>query len=104
MPNYKSSFLWFPNVAAMTSFLVDNTDEDGLMFAVGIDNTQWRLAVWRKYSTTTVDNINVFPANGIGRWIMLQSAIPTLTPFSWNSSDVNMWNSSDVNQWNTAIN
>lgn len=71
MPNYKSSFLWFPNVAAMSSFLLDSTDEDGLMFAVGFNVTDWKLAVWRKNSTATIDNSKVFAANGLGRWIVL---------------------------------
>ena len=73
MPNYKSSFFWFPNIAAMSSLLLDETDEDGLVFAVGTDPTNYRIAVWRKNSTATIDNNTVYAANGLGRWIVQQS-------------------------------
>lgn len=101
MPNYKSSFLWFPNIAAMSSFLLDATDEDGLLFAVGIDNTNWKLATWRKSSTATIDNVTIFAANGPGRWVMLNSA-STPTAFSWNSDNDADWNSDSAVNWNTA--
>lgn len=101
MPNYKSGFIWFPNIAAMTSFLLDSTDEDGLMFAVGIDNTNWKLATWRKNSTATIDNTTIFEANGPGRWVVLEST-PTTVLFSWNSSDEAQWNSDNIDNWNTA--
>lgn len=109
MPGYKSGFLWFPNIAAMSSLLLDSTDEDGLLFAVGIDSTNWKLAVWRKNSTATVDNSKIFSANGPGRWVMLESVTPEPTPtptpapaFVWNSSDTTAWNSSSATSWNTA--
>ena len=74
MPNYKSSFLWFPNIAAMSSLLVDSTDEDGLVFGVAVDNSNWKLVTWRKNSTAAIDNTTVFAANGPGRWIALNSS------------------------------
>ena len=104
MPNYKAGFLWFPSIAAMSSLLVDSTDEDGLVFAVGIDSTTWKLATWRKSSTATIDNITIFAANGPGRWVMPEvTPAPTPTPvFLWNSGDVADWNNSSATDWNTA--
>jgi hypothetical protein len=99
MPNYKSSFLWFPNVAAMSSLLLDSTDEDGLFFAVGVDDTTWKLATWRKSSTATINNTTIFAANGPGRWVILDS---TPTAFLWNSGNVADWNSDSATNWNTA--
>ena len=101
MPGYKSSFLWFPNIATMSSFLLDATDEDGLMFAVGVDDTNWKIATWRKASTATVDNATIFSANGPGRWVVLGTE-STVTAFLWNSGDANAWNSGDIDNWNTA--
>lgn len=100
MPNYKSGFLWFPNIAAMSSLLLDSTDEDGLVFAVGIDSTTWKLATWRKNSTATVDNITIFAANGPGRWVTLDPVVDI--PFNWNSGDIADWNSGSEADWNTA--
>jgi hypothetical protein len=105
MPNYKSGFLWFPNIAAMSSLLLDSTDEDGLVFAVGIDSTTWKLATWRKSSTATIDNITIFAANGPGRWVVLEtvSNLPVSNlPFVWNSGDIADWNNSSATDWNTA--
>ncbi len=103
MPNYKSSFLWFPNIAAMSSFLLDSTDEDGLVFAVGVDATNWKLATWRKNSTEAVDNTRIYSANGPGRWVILETATLPPLAFAWNSSDANAWNSSNLTDWNSDV-
>lgn len=100
MPNYKSGFLWFPNIAAMSSLLLDSTDEDGLVFAVGIDSTTWKWAAWRKGSDATIDNITIFAANGPGRWVTLDPV--SSLPFVWNSGDIADWNNSSATDWNTA--
>lgn len=98
MPNYKASFFWFPNVAAMSSFLLDNTDEDGLSFSVGIDETNWKIATWRKNSTAAIDNSVIYAANGPGRWVVLDSTpIPV-----WNSDISSSWNSDLMTNWNVA--
>lgn len=101
MPNYKSGFIWFPNIAAMTSFLLDSTDEDGLMFAVGIDNTNWKLATWRKNSTATIDNTTIFEANGPGRWVILDSGV-TPVAFSWLSENSSDWIFGTSEDWLTS--
>lgn len=71
MPNYKSKMLTFLSIGEMTSLLLDNTDEDGLLFAVATDSTNFKIVMWRKNSTATVDNETVYPANGPGRWHVL---------------------------------
>ena len=104
MPNYKASFFWFPNVAAMSSFLLDNTDEDGLVFAVGVDTTNWKIATWRKNSTAAIDNSVIYAANGPGRWVVLEptpTPTPTPTPI-WNSDISSSWNSDLMTNWNVA--
>ncbi|MEY3067374.1 MAG: hypothetical protein RLZZ532_4166 [Cyanobacteriota bacterium] len=100
MPNYKASFFWFPNVAAMSSFLLDNTDEDGLVFAVGVDTTNWKIATWRKNSTAAIDNSVIYAANGPGRWVVLDST-PIFIPV-WNSDISSSWNSDLMTNWNVA--
>lgn len=71
MPNYKSENLTFLTVAEMTSMQVDSTDQDGLLFAVATDSTTFKMVMWRKTSSATIDNELVYPANGPGRWHVL---------------------------------
>lgn len=71
MPNYKSKMLTFLSVSEMISMALDSTDEDGLLFAVATDATNFKVVMWRKNSTATVDNETVYPANGLGRWHVL---------------------------------
>lgn len=71
MPNYKSDNLTFLTVAEMTSMLVDNTDQEGLLFAVKTGATTFKMVMWIKDSVATVDNESVYPANGLGRWHVL---------------------------------
>ena len=71
MPNYKSKMLTFLSIGEMTGLLLDNTDEDGILFAVATDATNFKIVMWRKSSTATVDNETVYPANGPGRWHVL---------------------------------
>lgn len=71
MPNYKSKMLTFLSIGEMTGLLLDNTDEDGILFAVATDSTNFKIVMWRKTSTATVDNETVYPANGPGRWHVL---------------------------------
>ena len=71
MPNYKSKMLTFLSIGEMTGLLLDNTDEDGILFAVATDATNFKIVMWRKTSTATVDNETVYPANGPGRWHVL---------------------------------
>jgi hypothetical protein len=71
MPNYKSKMLTFLSIGEMTGLLLDNTDEDGILFAVATDSTNFKIVMWRKNSTATVDNETVYPANGPGRWHVL---------------------------------
>lgn len=73
MPNYKSKMLTFLSLGEMSSMLLDNTDEDGILFAVATDATNFKIVMWRKNSTATVDNENVYPANGPGRWHVLET-------------------------------
>jgi len=68
MPNYKSDNLTFLTIAEMTSMQVDSTDQDGLLFAVATDSTTFKMVMWRKTSSATIDNELVYPANGPGRW------------------------------------
>ena len=71
MPNYKSKMLTFLSIGEMTGLLLDSTDEDGILFAVATDSTNFKIVMWRKTSTATVDNETVYPANGPGRWHVL---------------------------------
>lgn len=73
MPNYKSKMLTFLSIGEMTGLLLDNTDEDGILFAVATDSTNFKIVMWRKNSTATVDNETVYPANGPGRWHVLET-------------------------------
>lgn len=113
MPNYKASNFWFPNRAAMMSFFVDATDEDGLVFGVGEGETEWGMYAWRKNSNATVDNARIFPANGIGRWVRLSVGEPdtpepddtlpgieddTLTP-AWDTITAAEWESITESEW-----
>lgn len=79
MPNYLAN-RWFNSTSEMSSFLVDATDEDGLgPFLVRLDDTNFKLVVWRKSSTATIDNNAIFAANGPGRWVALVSSSNTNT-------------------------
>jgi hypothetical protein len=71
MPNYKADMLTFSSLGAMSNMLVDSTDQDGLLFAAITDSTSFKIVMWRKNSTATIDNDLVFPANGPGRWHVL---------------------------------
>jgi hypothetical protein len=73
MPNYRSKMLTFLSLGEMSSMLLDNTDEDGIFFAVATDATNFKIVMWRKNSTATVDNDLVYPANGPGRWHVLET-------------------------------
>ena len=55
----------------MSSFALDNTDEDGLVFGVGEGSTGWGVYAWRKNCADPVDNATIFSANGPGRWVRL---------------------------------
>lgn len=73
MPNYLANRA-FANITDMTSFLLDDTDEDMLgPFILPTNANDYRLVVWRRYSTKAVDNETVYPANGPGRWVILPS-------------------------------
>ncbi len=73
MPNYLANRA-FANVAEMKAFLLDDTDEDLLgPFIIPVDTNDFKLVVWRRYSTRTADDVSTFTANGPGRWIVLQS-------------------------------
>lgn len=78
MPNYKSKMLTFLSIGEMTGLLLDNTDEDGILFAVATDSTNFKIVMWRKSSTATVDNDKVYPANGLGRWHVLATGTSSL--------------------------
>lgn len=70
MPNYLAN-RWFSSLSEMSTFVVDSSDEDGLgPFMIGIDETNFRLATWRKTSAAVVDNVTIFLANGPGRWVV----------------------------------
>jgi hypothetical protein len=71
MPNYRSKMLTFLSLGEMSSMLLDNTDEDGILFAVATDATNFKIVMWRKSSSATVDNDLVYSANGPGRWHVL---------------------------------
>lgn len=73
MPNYKSKMLTFLSIGEMTSMLLDSTDEDGILFAVATDATNFKIVMWRKTSSATVDNDLVYSANGPGRWHVLET-------------------------------
>jgi len=99
MPNYLANRA-FISIEEMTSFVVDNTDEDLLgPFIVAINQNDYKLVVWRKNSTKTIDNINVFSAV-LGRWIALASGGITES-LSWNSGDFSLWNSDNFALWNS---
>lgn len=71
MPNYLANRA-FVNTAEMLNFIVDDTDEDMLgPFILPTDNDDYKIVVWRRYSTKNIDNLISFPANGPGRWIVL---------------------------------
>lgn len=78
MPNYKSKMLTFLSIGEMTGLLLDNTDEDGILFAVATDSTNFKIVMWRKSSTATVDNDKVYLANGPGRWHVLATGTSSL--------------------------
>lgn len=98
MPNYKASNFWFSSVSAMSSFALDSTDEDGLVFGVGEGSTGWGLYAWRKSCTDAVDNATIFPANGPGRWVRLGASSGD-TNFTWAGITMEQWASISMEQW-----
>ena len=74
MPNYKSKMLTFLSVGEMSNLVLDSTDEDGILFSVAINSTDFKMVMWRKNSTATIDNDLVYPANGPGRWHVLPTS------------------------------
>ena len=98
MPNYKASNFWFNSVSAMSSFALDNSDEDGLVFGVGEGSTSWGLYAWRKSSTEAVDNATIFPANGPGRWVRLGASSGD-TNLAWATLTAEQWAALTAEQW-----
>lgn len=71
MPNFLANRA-FVNTAEMLNFTVDDTDEDMLgPFILPTNNDDYKIVVWRRYSTKNIDNLTSYPANGPGRWIVL---------------------------------
>lgn len=113
MPNYKASNFWFSTISEMSSFFLDSTDEDGLVFGVGEGTTDWGLYAWRKSSTQAVDHTTIFPANGPGRWVRLMGGVETppdetlpgleddtITP-AWDTLTSGEWETITAAEWET---